>query len=221
MKREQAIVTDHYSRVWYRQFSQPRLLRIVTRAFGVLTWPITVPMALVSRLSDFIFVTCSQALSLVPYLVGTIVRYEFYKWSLASCGTNVVIGFGTVLYYRDISVGNNVLIGMYNTVHYCDFGDYVLVADGCRLLSGPRYHHHGRTDLPMAMQGGELRRIRLGRDTWIGANAVVMADVREGAVVGAGSVVTSMVEPYSIVAGVPAIHKRYRHDTGESAVTHT
>ena len=70
-----------------------------------------------------------------------------------------MIGFGTVFIYRDIEIGDNVLIGMYNTIHHCDFGSYVLTAEGCRFLSGSRYHHFDRTDVPMALQGGSLNRI--------------------------------------------------------------
>ena len=43
-------------------------------------------------------------------------------------------------------------------------------------------------------------------DVWIGAGAIVLPDVTigEGAVVGAGAVVTKDVEPYTVVAGNPA-----------------
>ncbi|HEC14829.1 MAG TPA: antibiotic acetyltransferase, partial [Rhodospirillales bacterium] len=46
----------------------------------------------------------------------------------------------------------------------------------------------------------------------IGVNAVVLPHVKvgRGAVVGANSVVTKNVAPYSIVAGAPASHIRYR-----------
>lgn len=46
----------------------------------------------------------------------------------------------------------------------------------------------------------------IGNDVWIGCNAVICRDVHigDGAVIGAGSVVTKDVEPYTIVAGVPA-----------------
>lgn len=48
--------------------------------------------------------------------------------------------------------------------------------------------------------------IRIGADSWIGAGSIIMPDVviGEGAVIGAGSVVIKNVEPYTIVAGVPA-----------------
>jgi acetyltransferase-like isoleucine patch superfamily enzyme len=52
----------------------------------------------------------------------------------------------------------------------------------------------------------------IGNDVWIGFGALIMSGVSvgDGAVIGAGSVVTKNVEPYSIVAGVPARVIRYR-----------
>jgi acetyltransferase-like isoleucine patch superfamily enzyme len=52
----------------------------------------------------------------------------------------------------------------------------------------------------------------IGNDVLISANAIILAGVTigDGAVIGAGSVVTKDVEPYSIVAGIPAIHIKYR-----------
>ncbi|SER25956.1 hypothetical protein SAMN04487944_102108 [Gracilibacillus ureilyticus] len=48
--------------------------------------------------------------------------------------------------------------------------------------------------------------VTIGHDVWIGHNAVIMPGVTvgNGAVIGAGAIVTKDVEPYSIVAGVPA-----------------
>lgn len=54
----------------------------------------------------------------------------------------------------------------------------------------------------------------IGSDVWIGNGVKIKAGVTigHGAVVGMGSVVTKDVEPYSIVAGCPAKHIRYRFD---------
>lgn len=210
MRNADRIRGDRTTAIEYHQFSQSRGLQIAMAVAGILTWPITLPLAMLARLSDFVFLTCSQFLSMVPYVIGTIVRYEFYRFSLTQCGSNVMIGFGTVLLYRDIRIGNNVLIGMYNTIHHCDFGDYVLTAEGCRFLSGANYHHYERTDIPMALQGGELRRITIGDDSWIGANAVVMNDVGSGAVVAAGAVVVDPVDELTVAGGIPARRLKVR-----------
>ena len=48
--------------------------------------------------------------------------------------------------------------------------------------------------------------IQIKDDAWIGAGAIILPNITigEGSVVGAGAVVTKDVEPYTIVAGVPA-----------------
>jgi acetyltransferase-like isoleucine patch superfamily enzyme len=53
---------------------------------------------------------------------------------------------------------------------------------------------------------GAARPIHIGRAAWIGFDSCVLPGVTigEGAVVGARSVVTSDVEPFTIVAGNPA-----------------
>jgi acetyltransferase-like isoleucine patch superfamily enzyme len=210
VRHQGRIFADRDTPIEYDQFNASLALRFAMRAAGVLTWPIVLPLALLSRLSDFVFLTASQLLAFVPYVFGTIVRYEFYRFALRACGKNVMIGFGSVFLYRDVEVGDNVLIGMYNTIHHCDIRSYTLTAEGCRFLSGARYHHFATRAKPMALQGGALRRITVGPDAWIGANAVVMSDVREGAIVAAGAVVTQVVEPYSVVGGVPAKRLRER-----------
>ncbi len=54
--------------------------------------------------------------------------------------------------------------------------------------------------------------IEIGNDVWIGDGAIILSGVKvgDGAIIGAGSVVTQNVEPFSIVAGVPARHIKYR-----------
>jgi len=204
MKKNARIDCDKYIDIDYHQFTQSKCLKLAIKIAGVITWPIVLPLALLSKLSDFVFVTNSQLLSLVPYLIGTIIRYEFYRFTLKKCGQNVMIGFGTVFLYRDIEIGDNVLFGMYNTVHYCDFGSYVLIADGCRFLSGSRYHNYHDVNVPMALQGGKLKRIKIEDDCWIGANSVVMDDLESGVIVGSGSIVTNKVKAMNIVVGNPA-----------------
>jgi acetyltransferase-like isoleucine patch superfamily enzyme len=193
-----------YVDVQYRQYNPSPKLEIARTLAGILTWPVVVPMALMSKVSVLIFCTFSEVLAFVPYLLGVIVRFEFYRMTLNRVGKNVVIELGTVFNYPDVEIGDHVLIGRYNVVHHCDFGDYVMTAERCTFLSGTQYHSFERVDTPMALQGGRLRRIRISNDCWIGTAAVVAADVGEGSVVGAGSVVIHEIEPFSVAVGTPA-----------------
>jgi acetyltransferase-like isoleucine patch superfamily enzyme len=58
----------------------------------------------------------------------------------------------------------------------------------------------------------ENRKIEIGNDVWVGANAVVLDGVvvGTGAIVAAGAVVTRDVAPYTIVTGIPAQPRRMR-----------
>jgi acetyltransferase-like isoleucine patch superfamily enzyme len=53
---------------------------------------------------------------------------------------------------------------------------------------------------------------KIGRDVWIGANAVILGGVTigDGAVIAAGAVVNRDVEAGAVVAGVPAREVRRR-----------
>lgn len=204
MSVDNRIPADRYVDIEYQQFRPGAAVRAVMAVLGVLTWPLTLPLALLSRISDVIFRSCSELLSLLPYFPGVIVRYEFYRFALAACGRNVLVELGAVFVYRDVRVGDNVLIGRFTIVHHCDIGNYVLIGERCTLLSGSRQHRYARPDVPMALQGGEKRRISLGKDVWIGSHCVVMDDVSDGAIVAAGSIVNKPVAAMTIVGGAPA-----------------
>lgn len=57
-----------------------------------------------------------------------------------------------------------------------------------------------------------FKRVKIGNDVWIGVRTMVMGGVNigDGAVIGAGSIVTKDIPPYAVVAGVPAKVIRYR-----------
>lgn len=197
-------VSGEYSEACYVQFTAGRAMRGAMTAIGILLWPLALPLALLSRLSDLIFRSCSELLAFVPYFPGVVLRYEFYRFALRGCGRNVVVETGAIFIYRDIVIGNDVLIGRYSILHHCDIGDHTLIGERCTFLSGSRQHRFARVDVPMTQQGGEKRRIRLAGDCWIGSHAVVMNDVGRGAVVAAGAVVKDAVPEHAIVGGVPA-----------------
>lgn len=56
------------------------------------------------------------------------------------------------------------------------------------------------------------KKVIIGNDVWIGSHALILGGVKigDGAVIGAGAVVTKDVPPYAIVGGVPASIIRFR-----------
>ena len=204
MKYKEEPKLDEYVDVVYHQYNQSPSFKFLWNFLTLLCVPFLVPLILAAKASDVVFKACSEFLSLVPSLFGFIMRYAFYKFTLKSCGENVLIDFGTVFYYPKISVGNNVTFGIGNIVQHCDFGSNVLVSDSCRFIGGIKKHTYDRTDVHIVSQGGKIKTISVESDTWIDSNAIVMENVGQGSVILAGSVVTKQVESYSICAGNPA-----------------
>lgn len=73
-------------------------------------------------------------------------------------------------------------------------------------------HNIDRVDIPMGKQGSRVARVIIGDDVWIGMRSIIMPGVKigNGAVIGAGAVVTKDVPDYAIVGGVPAKIIKYR-----------
>lgn len=68
-------------------------------------------------------------------------------------------------------------------------------------------HTFSDIDTPMVLQKKILGSNPIIEDNvWLGRNVIIMHGVRIGkvSIVGAGAIVTKVVEPYSIVGGVPA-----------------
>jgi virginiamycin A acetyltransferase len=84
-------------------------------------------------------------------------------------------------------------------------------------MNGSAQHGTQRLDLPVREQPGVWPHVTIGRDSWVGDRAVVMADVGRHCVIGAGSVVTKPVPDLAIAVGCPAKVVRYRTGPGMAA----
>ncbi|MDE2606456.1 MAG: hypothetical protein KGL68_11115 [Burkholderiales bacterium] len=83
--------------------------------------------------------------------------------------------------------------------------DHAFCGHGVSLLTGTHdYHKRSRERQTTVPEGG--RDIVVGKGAWIGSNVTVLGPcvIGEHAVVAAGSVVVSDIEPMSVYAGVPA-----------------
>lgn len=137
-------------------------------------------------------------------------------------GNNVVIGGilaserfhpGQIIIGDDVYIGDATLISCAERV---EIGSHSLIAHGVQIFDNNSHPVEAEIraidyDISRGVRAGARAPISrapvtLGKNVWIGLNAVILRGVNigEGAVVGAGSVVTKNVAPYTMVAGNPA-----------------
>ena len=144
----------------------------------------------------------------IPGFEGFALRYVFYKILCKKMQPFPFIFPGAYLQHcYGIEVGRNLNIN--RGVHIYGrggvrFGDYVLIGPNVVITSSQ--HRYDIIGTPILFQGHEKNPVVIGNDVWIGANAVILPGVTigDGTIIGAGAIVTSNTDPYSIVGGVPA-----------------
>jgi acetyltransferase-like isoleucine patch superfamily enzyme len=165
------------------------------------------------------FAGWAEALSLLPGAWGASLRRAFYRLVLPRCGKDCRIGFGAVFSHDTAEVADRVWVGAYCSLGAVTLEDDVRLAPGASVMNGAKQHDFDRLDEPIREQPGVWPRLTVGRGSWVGERAVVMADVGRHCVIGPGSVVTRPVPDHSVAAGVPARVVRARlPETAGSAV---
>ena len=200
---------------------------VLKRCANVVALVLVMPAALLYLMAKLVagpekaFPGWSQAFSLVPGLAGNYLRRAFYRWVLGECAPDACISFGTIFSHPTARIGSKVYVGP-----FCSLGDVTLEADvllgsHISIMNGSGQHGIERLDIPIREQPGDWPHITIGRDTWIGDRAIVMADVGRHCVIGAGSVVSKPIPDYAIAVGVPAkvVRFRVRNEQEETEIT--
>lgn len=103
-------------------------------------------------------------------------------------------------------------------------GAFCSIATNVQIFLGGHHHSDWLTTYPFSTMLPEASDIEecsftrgdvdIGSDVWLCSNSMVLSGVSigHGAIVAAGAVVTKDVAPYSVVAGNPAHHVRWRFD---------
>ncbi len=140
---------------------------------------------------------------LISHFPSFVVRHFYLRTILrVRIGQGAAVHMGCFLTGRNIAIGERTVI---NRRCYLDgrgglaIGADVGISPECYLMSLT----HDPQD-PQFL--GMSQPLVIGNRVWMGARAMVLPGVciEQGAVVGAGSVVTKNVEAYAIVAGNPA-----------------
>jgi acetyltransferase-like isoleucine patch superfamily enzyme len=189
-----------------------RIVRKIARLFGL--------QAVASPLShQYNYVQQGNNCSIDPSAILTCTEQS--KIALEGenyIGRNVEIGP-----IQLISIGQHssiqdrcILLGDIEIGRYCLFAPNVFVSSGRHYFDlKPEYYIKDQDELvrnSSELKAKHSQKITIEDDCWIGVNAVIQPDVTigKGCVIGANAVVTKNVEPYSVMAGIPAklIRKR-------------
>lgn len=175
---------------------------LATLAVGPALLSYWVRSAIVGR--DRALTGSSQALSLVPGLVGQYLRRAFFARTLAGCHWTATIEFGTLFSSARARLDEHVYVGPHCHLGFVHLERDVLVGAGAHVTSGASTHGTDDLSTPIRVQPSSKSLVTVGAGAWIGSAAVVMADVGHDTVVGAGAVVTRSLPALVVAGGVPA-----------------
>ena len=162
----------------------------------------------------------TQALALVPGLIGQYLRRAFLANVIASCHETAAISFGTIFSQTEARIDAHVYLGAHCFLGLVHIERDVLIGSGVHITSGRKTHGTDDPSTPIREQEGQRTLVRIGEGAWIGSAAVIMADVGRHSVVGAGAVVTQPIPDGVVAAGVPArvIRQRTRVELSTTPV---
>jgi len=115
--------------------------------------------------------------------------------------TVILAGVGQTIINERVSIGAGSFVYGSSGV---EIGKDSLLADHVRVMAGS--HRYKDASKLIRLQGACAKKTTIGQDVWLGSSAIVLGGVTvgDGAVVGAGAVVTNDIPRYSIAGGVPA-----------------
>ncbi|THK39052.1 acyltransferase [Ensifer sp. MPMI2T] len=169
--------------------------------------------------------------------VDLLMRKAIWQSVAKSCGCGLQVGSGAGFRHPEtFEIGNGVFIGTQAYIQgrhdgRCVIGDNVWIGPqafldardlvieefvgwgpGAKILGSS--HTGIPVDVPIIRTDLEIKPVRIGAWADIGTNATILPGVTigKGALVGAGAVVVSDVEPFAVVAGVPAKFLHWRTD---------
>ncbi len=189
--------------------SVKRIVRLVSL---VLVSPLVLSVWIGERMGSGAVSGCSQALAFLPGIVGRYLRAAFCAAVLDRCSADVAIDFGVLFPYAQVEIDPGVYIGPYSIIAESVIGRDVIIGSYVSVIGGRRNHNFSDLETPIRFQGNSHEPVHIGEDSWIGNQAIIMADVGKKCVIGAGSVVVDDIPDYSVAVGNPARVVRDRRD---------
>ena len=189
------------------------LKRMVQCLFSVWVLPRYVVMTVMKSVTGHdAFRYASESIARVSGRRGVYLRQAFYRKTLAACGRDVYFGWNSAFSLTEAELGDRVYIGRFCSIGFARIESEAMLADQVQILSGGNEHKRDQKNAASMMHQDQVyRKVTIGKGAWIGAGAIVMADVGAGAIIGAGAVVSRPIPANCVAVGVPA--KVVRHES--------
>lgn len=169
------------------------------------------PLISSRRVVIFLYSTFSYCVSLLWMLLDVLphfIRNLFFKVAFKRFGSGGLLDYRCFVRYPwRVSIGNNVDINrgceLYSSMQtsggVITLEDNVVLGPGVIIFSST--HDYKMLDLPDISAP-----VKICRYVWVGGKTIILPGViiGEGAVIGAGSVVTRSIPPYCVAVGNPA-----------------
>lgn len=144
-----------------------------------------------------------------PGNFGIALREKVYRKYFASLGINPRIHTDVRIRNIDyLKLGDYVHLGESSMIQAgggIEIGDNTILGPGVKIWSAN--HKFEDADIPIREQGYEYKKVVIGKNCWIGADAFIMpgAEIGDGVIISAKAVVgAKKIPPYKILAGNPA-----------------
>lgn len=156
--------------------------------------------------------------------LGNVIKNIFARHFISKVGEKC--HWGKISYIEnDISIDDYSGIGNQAFIQEpVQIGKFVMMAQNVKIYR--KNHNMYMNGIPMCQQGyTQTEKLVIEDDVWIGDSVIILPKVHyigKGSVLGAYSVVTKDVEPYSIVGGNPAkkIGSRFNGEQNENSKIH-
>jgi len=152
---------------------------------------------------SIIFTFFAQLLALIPGILGNFGRAAFYKLTLEDCSIDSSIGFGSFFSRHRVIIAPYVSIGSYCIIGQAQIGTKTQISSHVE-IPGARQHFRNSNGRLSDSSTALGTYITIGADCWIGASAIIMANVGDQSTIGAGSIVVKDIPARVIAVGVPA-----------------
>lgn len=165
-----------------------------------------------------VFTAFGELYSLLPGKIGIYSRAWYYHMTLRKCPLDINIWMFSKISYPTSEIGKGVLIGSYCSIGLTSIGDNSVCSSKSSILSGRYQHNFNEAHKRILEYRNPPQKILIGENAFVGEGSIIMGNIGDCCIIGAGSVVVNEIKNYSVAVGNPARIVKKREKGVESVL---